>query len=212
MTASPAAGLARLLGCVATTALLVASLGSVPTADAAPLRHARAAVTVPLRVADLNARFDKVTNAQFVGELNILDAQHPDVILLQETRHRLTPMRAWAKKRAYHLYAPGSGSSPHHESVVLYKRSGRFVLKDQMTRIGSHAVRRASGHKIAARYIATVWLYDTEAHRKVAFASTHALPEVQTWPPARVKPRNHSRTLPPFLDDMLAIHAQDRHD
>ncbi|GAB2868638.1 endonuclease/exonuclease/phosphatase family protein [Nocardioides pacificus] len=163
---------------------------------------------VALRVGTLNTRFDKVGDAAFLDQLDTLHRQGPNVLLLQETQHRLRPMRRWAAKHRYFLYAPGSGSSSRHESVVLFRRDGRFTFRSADLRLGSGHVRREGGVKMAPRYIATVRVLDRRTNRHLAFSSTHAVPEVQYWPGEKVMPRRGTSTLRAFLGHMRAIRSQ----
>lgn len=165
---------------------------------------------VALRVATLNTRFDKVSDAAFLDQLDTLHRQGPNVLLLQETQHRLRPMRRWAARHGYFLYAPGDGSSSRHESVVLFRRDGRFTFRDADLRLGSGHVRRAGGVKMAPRYIATVRVLDRRTNRHLAFSSTHAVPEVQYWPGEEIAPRHGTSTLRAFLGHMRAIRSQVR--
>lgn len=206
------AALSSIVTAVATVVALGATSSPVEAATTPRATTPRASDTaspVPLRVANANTRFELKTEG-FIAQLDRINAEDPDVILLQETAERLTALRRWSKYHDYYLYAPGSGTSTEHESTVLIERSGRFSLQQTSVRLASRPVARESGGTIPPRYITTVRVLDRASNRSISFSSTHVVPEVQFWPPDKVTPRYRTETLKGARQHYATIRAQQR--
>ncbi len=191
-------------------AALVALLGGVPAGipqataaeQTSTVAISRPLPWVGLRAVSLNVNF-ALTDAAVSRQLTVSHRWSPDVLFVQEVADRRALLVSWAARRGYRLYAPGGQVDARHESVVLYRDSGRFDLVSAFVTAGSAPVRRASGDLIGPRFIATVRVHDRLSGQLLSLSSTHLVPEVQWW--GRERPRNGTATLAAFRNHVEQV-------
>ncbi|GAB4005224.1 endonuclease/exonuclease/phosphatase family protein [Nocardioides ultimimeridianus] len=162
----------------------------------------RTGAVANLRVVTFNTDF-AVSRRRWVAEMDRAAGFAPDVLLVQEVQWRDRLIRRWARREHYRLWY--GRNDEHQESDVLLRSGRRFDVRSVRYRLGSGAVTRANGDRIHARYIQTVRVRDRRSGRRLAFSTTHVVPEVMWWPreggylgapdPFRIQPRYGTATL-----------------